>query len=192
MNPLAMNQRVLSWICICPTDSGVKKRICMVYSVTMPISLVTVIVTSALYFNEFAMIDLGASMYALYQIVVSLSMEYIIISAYIVRKKFNKIFTDLKEIYKLSKTLWYCTFCQWKCFSDQIFRITFKTVENKETFHILVQTNELCEWMWPMYFKFMVTILAVALVLTAFSIWIGYYITGDFSTKYLYRPFKWK
>lgn len=60
-----------------------------------------------------------------------------------------------------------------------------------DSFHFLIETNEFCEWIWPYYFKMMITSVFIAVVMTIVSILFGFYITGHFTTNYLYRPFRW-
>lgn len=101
MEPLATNQNLLAWYSVCPTDSRFKTRIYGAFTVIMATSLASVVLTSGLYCMEFISVDLESSLYAIYQLNTSQSVVYIIISSYLVRDKFNKIFSDLREIYKI-------------------------------------------------------------------------------------------
>lgn len=100
MEPLQTNQKLLTWYCVRPVNSKLKTCIYGVFTVTMALSIASVFYTSVLYCMKFILIDLESTLYAVYQVITAQSMVYIIVSSFLVREKFNKIFSGLKKIYK--------------------------------------------------------------------------------------------
>lgn len=108
MKPLVTNQKVLTWICICPVDKNATKfeksaRIGITSLIV--ITLFCGFIASVVFFVKFVSIDLEKSLYTVFQIVGTLLILYSFIVLYLFRNEINAIFEHLTEIYDECKLL---------------------------------------------------------------------------------------
>lgn len=200
MEPLPTYCRILIWLFVCSPQENITKwkRIAyLIFTIVNIASISSVAITSTLLLIRSKSIDLTDTLYVLFQIVPTLSMVYVILAAFLSRNNFNAIFVDLLGIYQTSKYSHRLTLSPdkwensvWFHF-NQFNLIFFLNVDTaKDSFQFLKQVNIRCESFWLICFKIMLFTIVVPIVLCTVSILIGFYITGDFTTKYLYRCFK--
>lgn len=165
MAPLMTAQQVLMWLCLFPANensSKWKKSKHILFCIGIVLVLLGCLISSFVHFTTFLSTDLEKSLYSLLQIASTASMLYVLVVGFLLRHKITAILQHLPEIYKTP------------------FEVQF-----------LVDANSNCEWMWQIYFKFMLNGYNVFIVLTsAISVYVSQLINGKFDTKYLYHPFK--
>lgn len=62
---------------------------------------------------------------------------------------------------------------------------------NDESFHFLVQANDVSELIWKYYLKFIfIAFPALTLAVSAVSVVVCFWVYGRFDTKYLYYMYK--
>lgn len=102
MNPLETTQKVMKWLCMCaphPTEKTSKKVayvLCLSIGITAYLGMIA---SSVAFFVKYVSIDVGESLYALYQIAVS-GMLYVVIVAILMRYRIDALFQNLAMIYK--------------------------------------------------------------------------------------------
>lgn len=97
MKPLMTNQRVLTWLCVCPPDKSTKKwqkSVYIMFSVSVFFANLIGFTASFAYFYKFLSIDLEKSLHTMSQMAATLSTVY---------EKVTTLFANLLEIYKRSK-----------------------------------------------------------------------------------------
>lgn len=63
--------------------------------------------------------------------------------------------------------------------------------KEEDSFNRLKQINRICEWMWPIFFKFVLAGYCVCTVITSIvSILYSYIAVGHFDTNNVYYPYK--
>lgn len=107
MKPLATNQQVLTWLNVCPAEATATKREKNLYvalSVTVSFSGICFLTGSVLFLRNNWAINLEKAFFASVQIIVILSLIYMIIVVHTLHQKITKIFENLREIYDARKS----------------------------------------------------------------------------------------
>lgn len=108
MKPLVTNNRVLTWLCVCPADDSISPREKLSYillTVTTFLIATFILFGSIAYLSTVIRIDLEKSLTSLAQISALSIVTYIFVAMFLLRNKISAIFTKLSEIYKASKKL---------------------------------------------------------------------------------------
>lgn len=107
MKPLVTNQRVLSWLCVCPVDKNTnkwQKLVYKIFTISLAILMMGIFVSSSMFFWKFMAVDVEEALYAVYQVMGSTCLLYIMfIVVCFSRSKLNVTFSKLSDIYKASK-----------------------------------------------------------------------------------------
>lgn len=102
MKALSMNRNVLIWIGMCSAGEGTKKWQKIAFQLigfTFFMLMVLSVIISGAFLVKFLSIDMEESLFAVFQIVIAGGTWYMIIFAYLLRKKFAAIFDGLQKIY---------------------------------------------------------------------------------------------
>lgn len=111
IEPLATNQRVMTWLCMRPADESTSKQ-----SIAMHIAFIITVCTfefcclmsSGVFFVKFVRTEFEASLYGFFQVAGHTPTFVAIIVALAYRQRIAAIFTKLSEIYTARKyTLWF-------------------------------------------------------------------------------------
>lgn len=106
MNPLSLNRKWLTWLCVYPieNDASRKKKIaCVAFALTVILVLTLALIASVVFFLRFVSNDLEGALYALSFIIGFSACLYIVLIAFIKRQKIVLVFSDLAQIYDSSK-----------------------------------------------------------------------------------------
>lgn len=106
IKPLAMNQRVLTWTCICPIDVNTNKRkklLFIIFTCAIYLSIICGLASSYAFLVAHLSTDLEEAFYALLQITVFAGLIYVQLIAFILRHKITAFLGTLSEIYESSK-----------------------------------------------------------------------------------------
>lgn len=102
MKPLVTGQKVLTWLCVWPTNETTSKHQKIAYkSFTLAVIIIlsTTISASATFFVTNFQISLEEALYSLFVIIVESTTLYLLIVAILNWKKVVTIFEKLSEIY---------------------------------------------------------------------------------------------
>lgn len=103
MKPLVSYSRILTWFCVYPEDKNIKKlenAFHVIFCVCIFSGNVIGLITSFAFFLKFLSIDLGSSLYAMFQIICCVGTIYGIILILIIRKSITNTFKNLSKIYE--------------------------------------------------------------------------------------------
>lgn len=104
MEPLETNQRVMTWLCIFPTSSKLKRRFFVSLILLTIVSLCLIAVSSTIFLIEFlSSDDIANALYALFQIIDTAIVLYAVLCVYLSRHRIPSIFSNLKKIYRSSE-----------------------------------------------------------------------------------------
>lgn len=107
MGPLATNQRVLTWLCICPFDQDAsiwKKSFFIILTLFLFTFEVSSWVSSIIFFVTNVSVDLENCLYAVFQIAATSGLIYMWMVAFISRKRINQFLGTLANIYDESNS----------------------------------------------------------------------------------------
>lgn len=105
MKPLVTNQRVLTWLNVCPVEETATKReknLYFTFNVFILIIALGMMIGSVLFLIKYWSIDLEAALLAFFQISVMFGFLYMTLTAYVLRQKITAIFTNLTDIFNES------------------------------------------------------------------------------------------
>lgn len=109
MEPLSSNQKILTWLCILPSNKIESKseKLAHIAFITSLIVLEFCVFTSCSAFVlQNASTDLGAALYGLLQAAASFGISYMLISGLLLsRQKIAAMFQNLSNLYNESKNL---------------------------------------------------------------------------------------
>lgn len=103
MRPLEASQRVLTWLCVYPTDESTSRWEKVAYLASYSSVLLGIIgnlAASALYFVEYLQIDSEKSFYAVSQMAALACVVYIMGIALLLRHRIVIVFDGLAKIYE--------------------------------------------------------------------------------------------
>lgn len=106
MDILKTNKKVLAWFCVYPASenaSKLEKTCYILLTSTIVVFLIAIIIASALFFMQFILTDVNASLYAVYQCSIYGSGLCAIIFAIITRQQIIDMLENLSKIYEQSK-----------------------------------------------------------------------------------------
>lgn len=106
MNPLEMNQRVLTWVCGLPSNESTdkwKKIARIVFTFSVIIGYVCSLAASTAFIYKNVSIDLEESLFSLFHNFGAANMLYLSIATVIFCRELANIFEGLSIIYKESK-----------------------------------------------------------------------------------------
>lgn len=106
MKPMVTNKQALIWLNIYPIDgksNKMKKQLCFILFILNVLMHIITITGSFAFFLKFVKIDFEVSLFGFYQFIVLLTILYVLIVAFILRFKIEKIFNNLSEIYNACK-----------------------------------------------------------------------------------------
>lgn len=106
MDVLKTNKKVLAWFCVYPASENASKweKTCYILlTSTIVVFLIAIIIASALFFMQFILTDVNASLYAVYQCSIYGSGLCAIIFAIITRQQIIDMLENLSKIYEQSK-----------------------------------------------------------------------------------------
>lgn len=207
MKVLRRSQQVLTWLCVCPvneTEDFKAKYILFTFGVLA--TLIFALASSIVFCLKFASSKLEQAFHALFVIAALTAVVIANIIMFVMRSKMIGIFGKLSEIYETSKTL----FCLvWK---DQIWknenyskRPNFSLIKyfctlysykilnldkNEETYQFLLKVDNLCNWLWEMYFYMMGCYFISSMMMCAISVVVCNYLTGSFDANHVLHPFR--
>lgn len=106
MKPLVTNYRVLTWLCVCPSEVPISwgrklAYICLITSIF--IACVYATLASAAFLIKNLSVDLEESLYSFAQMAGYIAATYLIIVALFLRQEITKLFAGLSRIYAESK-----------------------------------------------------------------------------------------
>lgn len=192
MKPLSNYRQVLMWLCICPTDETVSKHqkmLCVAFSVFFNASSLSFIVASLTYFIESSSTDMGKLFFTFLQTIGVLGEMYMMAIAFILRQKITAMFDHLSEISETSKYtqnqkkkkhLRHNCQCNFSMHLDK----------NSDSFRFLAQTNKMCDWMWHIYFKYvLIGIIFFISIICIISVLISSMLNGSLNIyEHLFHP----
>lgn len=200
MKPLESTQQVMKWLCMCAPDPTEKTSKQIAYVVCVSTGIVFylgMIASSVAFFMKYVSIDVGESLYALYQISVS-GMLYVVIVAIFMRHRINSLFQKLMLIYKKCNA--HKNVIQMNRNITLNYRIKDDIIvhlsagENDESFVYLAKVNDRSERIWKMYFTFGLIGANLNIVSCSLgSLILSYYMHGTIIRENLYIPcrFMW-
>lgn len=154
MKPLKTMQKILTWLCIYPTNIGKwRKFIGIVVTSLLVIGTLTASILAGLGFvYKFIATDFDASLDAVYVVVGFIPL----INSFVMMMHFNHhivaIFDALKDIYDERKCL--CVNREFK-FKNDTEKVRLSGIEKGDgATHILVKLDEKCEYASKFYFKY--------------------------------------
>lgn len=106
--PLETCQRVLIWLCVCPSDENTCKWLKLFHIFATTVTITTVVsgmIASIVYFMEFSSTNAEESLYAMFQIFGNLLLENAIIVGFVYRTQISETFRLLSDICSSSKNL---------------------------------------------------------------------------------------
>lgn len=106
MRPLQTNKRVLTLLCLYPSDESVskwKQLTLAVFTFLIIAANMCGLIASSFYFVKFVSTDLETSLHALLQMAALSAATYMLVIGLVLRQKINDIFSRLKNIYDASK-----------------------------------------------------------------------------------------
>lgn len=193
MRPLAGNQRVLTWFCVCKDDkSSVWQNFAHVLlTASIMFSLVFCLISSVFFVVRFALIDLEKSLYTLFPIAGVCGMIYTMIILITSRDKINAMLNGLSIIYKTRKKI--------EQFIDEIKHCIYSSKKNsfvrldatQDSYQFLLNANEKSERMWPIYLKYVISgFLGILAANSVASVIIQQRKNQDFDVTYLFHAYK--
>lgn len=103
MNPLVMNRRVLTWLCVLPLDEVTTRKEKLTYialSIGVILTIFSGLIGSVIFFLKFVSTDLEESLYALFQISALFSTANAIVVTAFTRHRIPAMFVNLMGIYE--------------------------------------------------------------------------------------------
>lgn len=194
MIPLECAQRVMTWLCLLPPEKSAsvwKKRAYIGVFVSMIVGLIVASAASIGFILKSGTSHIDRTLLACSLVNISLGLLYIALIVFFMRRRFSIILKELATIYDQSETTWRIKKPHaWKTYF-RTFSISISNVDKDEDFFsILEQTNNKCEWMWKIYFKWIATGNTVSYPLNAvISILFSLYFSGSIKKENLYVPF---
>lgn len=195
MKPLKTTQRILVWLGMCPIGacptSRKRNRIaCYIFACTIFCVNLTSMITQSAFFLKFMMTNLKESLLGLMGGIANIGIIYAMISAYRLRPRIGKIFTDLSVIYRESEYFlfssrnWH-TFHQ--LFDSYYFNLTWISDNNSELIGFLTRANSKCEWLWKIYFLYMLIGCVNTIMLSGTSVLLCWLINGNLQVDHFYH-----
>lgn len=108
IKPLAKIQRALTWLSVCSADESAslkEKRLYMVVTFFVMASIMSILVSSSVFFIKMLSIDLEQSLYALFQMTGLIAALNIIIATLIFRHEITNAFKNISNIFEICKYL---------------------------------------------------------------------------------------
>lgn len=103
VKPMAINKRVLIWLCMYPVDNPTNTRtklFYVIFSFFIFASILSGFLSALTFFLKFVTINLEESLYAFFQVVACFSGIYMmIITILLLRSKMGEIFDEFFKIY---------------------------------------------------------------------------------------------
>lgn len=103
MEPFAEYRKLLTWYCVYQAAKNISKlakSLHIIFCACVFLGNICATISSTIYFLKFLSIDLGSSLYALFQITSTGSGAYGIILLLVIRHKITTNFENLSKIYK--------------------------------------------------------------------------------------------
>lgn len=187
MKPLATYQHVLRLLCAFPPDESTKrwKRLLFVISgLSFFVCILCTALSSFTFLLKYISINPEEGLWALFQVCGFTNMLYVLIISFVIPFKIKGIFDDLSHIYEISE--YFAILNHWLSF-----KTSFIPGESDESFEFLQQTNDLCELMWRLYFKFVVGgFVAVFPIMVTISLAYCWTVYGAFDPNHVFYLFK--
>lgn len=187
MKPLETTKSVLIWLYMCPTEANLsrKKNIAryIFASIILIVDLSALPPQLALLLKSMK-INLAEALFALMSVIAIIGTIYAMISAYRLRQKTIKIFTDLSAIYDESEGY----FIQIQSILQFNFNFFWIIDNSGKLIDILRHANKKCEWLWTIQFKFMATFFLSVILLCGMSIILCWLNHGELQIEHLYHP----
>lgn len=104
--PMAVTQRVLTWFCMYPASkftSRFRKNIYIIFTLAAFIGDLQSIAAAAMFFVKNASVDLGGSLYAVFQVCDVFGAAYAIPVGLFMQHKIRDLFESLSAIYENGK-----------------------------------------------------------------------------------------
>lgn len=115
MKPIAIDQRILTWLCVLPAEENTskwKKRAYILLVLGLIVANITVFSSSLIYAMKFISIDLQRTMIVSPQVIAAIPMANTIVVTFFLRHKIPPIFEKLSKFYE-------------KCINYRIFLLVF-------------------------------------------------------------------
>lgn len=105
MRPLKTTHKVLILLSICSPDENFESRKLFIFMVTFGVlvSNICAVLTDIVFFRASMSIDLENSLYALFQLMASLCVTYLMIVGINLKQQFDGIFAELAQIQNACK-----------------------------------------------------------------------------------------
>lgn len=104
MQPLPTFQKILTSVCLLSTDNGAKKLEHIFFTIFLITTQVIAVIAPTLFIIKLSsVLDLGRLLFACTSILNRCSMLYVVVIAFILRKKIRVIFQELSRIYEACK-----------------------------------------------------------------------------------------
>lgn len=107
MKAFATHQLVFNWMSILPVanETALWKRILMnIFAITVTLFEVLGLLTSVVFVEKFASIDLEGSVKTVFQIAAYANVTYVLFVAFLSRKKMSKLINKFQRIYETSES----------------------------------------------------------------------------------------
>lgn len=114
MKPLATNQRLLTWLYLCPATelSDKKTKFARIARILLILSSNLIVIASSVTFVvKFSSIDLAGCLYSLSQLTFCASVTYAIITTFFLRHKLSHLFKSISNIHDTCKNFFPQFFC---------------------------------------------------------------------------------
>lgn len=208
MKPLETNQRILTWLCGCPPnefDGKWQKIAYKFFTFNIIATLSLAVIAGAIFIHRNLSIDLEGTLFSLFHTLAAISMIYQCIVTVMLCDELNNIFQGLSIIYDASKLTWTFSTEKHSVFSQsvknnvkQVFvpkylrNLHFNTDQNSESFTILTDTNQKCEFISNLYIKyFMSSVFVTNFMGAVVSVILCFIINGHIEVTFLYHIYKY-
>ena len=193
MQPLATTKRIMTWLCMCPSDESTsrQKRVYIAYSSAVLIINLISFSASLAYCIQFFYTDFEGAAFAFMVDIAGVGLIYSMIIAILMRQQILNIFTCLSTIYNSSKNqnMKEKFIFVRNDFSPNVFFMNLDV--NDVSFRFLTQANNRSEWMWTIYFKYIAISIINLGITSIISIIYCYSTRGNLDVNHFYHPDKY-
>lgn len=108
MEPLLINRRVLTCLCVYPIDESAykwQKFACIIFTLFILFVHICAVLSGGTFFFKFLTMDLEQAIYSIFHVSGNTCMTYLTIASFLLRHQITLIFEKLSTIYDTSKIL---------------------------------------------------------------------------------------
>lgn len=195
MIPLRTEQKVLTWLCICPVANNTsesRKLISAIFSITVFVAISCNVIASVAYIRKFIEIDFEASLDAVHPVFGWMPLIFIFIVMHRLKHQIVEMFGALSNIYSTSKLV---------SIKTTAIRKTNNLIYQKKKSPVLatdidlvkhlIQVKEKCERVWEIYIKYVITGFGASTVGSCLGSVLSFTLSNEqFNVENMYLQFK--